>query len=49
MVMPTWEEWLQGMDWCREAEETLYKAQGCPRKAQKIWGPWVEYRETVLS
>ena len=44
-VIPTWEEWLRGMDLCRQAEETVYKARGCPKKAQKIWGPLAEYRE----
>ena len=44
-AIPRWGDWVRGLDWCMQAEKTIYKARGCPLKAQKIWNPWAEYRE----
>ena len=39
VTIPRVADWCRNMDWCMRAEESVYKARGCPRKFDKVWGP----------
>ena len=41
---PRLQDWKQDMDWSMLAEKTIYEGRGCPRKWEKIWVSWNNYR-----
>lgn len=44
MSAPTVEDWQTDLDWCQRAEQMVYTARGHPKKWEKMWGDWRNYR-----
>lgn len=43
-ALPKMEDWEKDLDWCWQAEHTIYLSRGCPKKWEKIWGVRQGYR-----